>query len=404
MAVAVVAEVSLALPPGPASYPETWVSVGLLTLTALSLLAQIRRLPKWADLAAPLLYTGSALALILAAGGSSAGVGLVVLLPIVWAALYLDLWKSFVVVVAVVAIEFVTTYTPTDLSDTVRLRREFAFLFVGALVVLSIYEIRVNYARSDRLRATREEEMSQTISEVFEQNRVTSILGTLVEMLNFCDVEDEAYEVFEFAARQLFLQGGCIAILNEEDGVMEIKCNWFDDDLSIEPFAPENCNSIEHLQPYESNAENPPCRHYRGNADSDTTLCYPLSIKREIVGILILSLPDDVVDAPFQSPSNYRQNARLIGDQFSIWLANFKLRESLRNLSNRDPLTNLFNRRFMIETLHREITMASRSDDQTSVVQIDIDHFKSFNDRFGHEVGDEVLCASPVDRAAKSSP
>jgi len=48
--------------------------------------------------------------------------------------------------------------------------------------------------------------LTLTLSEVYEQNRVTLILANLVEMLNFCDVEDEAYEVFDFAARQLFIQ------------------------------------------------------------------------------------------------------------------------------------------------------------------------------------------------------
>jgi len=47
----------------------------------------------------------------------------------------------------------------------------------------------------------------------------------------------------------------------------------------------------------------------------------------------------------------------------------------------------------MTETLHREMTVAGRSHDQTSVIQIDIDDFKTFNDSYGHEVGDAVLCS-----------
>jgi diguanylate cyclase (GGDEF)-like protein len=392
-AVALVAELSLALPPGPVSMRDTYVSVALLVLSAASVMVSTTFLPRWTDVVTPLLYVGSTLALILAAGGSSAGIGLVVLLPILWAALYLDLWKAFLVVLAVVAIEFVTTYTPVDLSDTVRSRRELIFLLVGALIVLSIYEIRLNFSRSDAQREARESEMALTIREVFEQNRVTSILGNLVEMLNFCDVEEEAYEVFDFAARQLFVQGGSIAILDETENVLEVKCNWYEHGVAPSPFAPDLCRSAALGQPFESDLEIPPCAHFVGNVGWHT-LCHPLMVRRELVGLISLSIPDDEdADAHFQDAEHYRQYARLIGNQFSIWLASYKLRESLRNLSIRDPLTNLFNRRFMIETLHREMTITTRSHEQTSVIQIDIDHFKAINDAFGHEVGDLVLCS-----------
>jgi diguanylate cyclase (GGDEF)-like protein len=347
-------------------------------------------LPRWANVAIPLLYVGSALALILAAGGTASGLGLVVLLPILWAALNLELWKAFVVVAAVVVIEFVTTYTPVDLSDTVRVRRELAYLFLGALIVLSIYEIRRNYSRVNAEREIREAQLARTLSEESEQNRVTSILGNLVEMLNFCDVEEEAYEVFDFAARQLFVRGGSISILCATTHDLEEKCNWFENAETDFTFPPDRCRSVALGQPYESNSENPACLHLRGDLGS-RALCHPLLIQRDIVGLLTLALPHDDSAARFQDAEHYRRYARLIGNQFSIWLANFKLRESLRNLSIRDPLTNLFNRRFMIETLRREMTITTRSNEQTSVMQIDIDHFKVFNDSFGHEVGDAIL-------------
>ena len=70
----------------------------------------------------------------------------------------------------------------------------------------------------------------------------------------------------------------------------------------------------------------------------------------------------------------------------------------------------------MVETLEREMAITTRSHDQTSIIQVDIDHFKSFNDLYGHAVGDAVSAAWPrscsdcfasqtfrVGRAAKSS-
>jgi diguanylate cyclase (GGDEF)-like protein len=57
----------------------------------------------------------------------------------------------------------------------------------------------------------------------------------------------------------------------------------------------------------------------------------------------------------------------------------------------RDPLTGLFNRRHMEESLERELLRAARNAKPVTVMMIDIDHFKKFNDSFGHEAGDLLL-------------
>src|SRR6185369_2149889 len=72
-------------------------------------------------------------------------------------------------------------------------------------------------------------------------------------------------------------------------------------------------------------------------------------------------------------------------------LANLKLQDTLRQQSIRDPLTGLFNRRYLEETLEREIQRVQRKQGSLSILMLDIDHFKHFNDAFGHGAGDVVL-------------
>ncbi|HNB51626.1 MAG TPA: diguanylate cyclase, partial [Anaerolineales bacterium] len=79
--------------------------------------------------------------------------------------------------------------------------------------------------------------------------------------------------------------------------------------------------------------------------------------------------------------------ARIAG----IILGNAYLHETLRQEAIRDPLTNLYNRRFMEESLSREIQRAERDQHPLTVAMLDIDHFKIFNDTYGHNVGDFVL-------------
>ncbi|MEW6661354.1 MAG: GGDEF domain-containing response regulator [Bacillota bacterium] len=68
-----------------------------------------------------------------------------------------------------------------------------------------------------------------------------------------------------------------------------------------------------------------------------------------------------------------------------------KLEEELRLLSVIDSLTNAFNRRYFTEKLVEEIERARRNGSKFSLIMLDIDRFKSINDRFGHNAGDLVL-------------
>ena len=69
------------------------------------------------------------------------------------------------------------------------------------------------------------------------------------------------------------------------------------------------------------------------------------------------------------------------------------LQSKLRSQAVHDPLTNVFNRRYLDETLDRELARASREDYPVCVIMLDIDHFKKVNDSYGHEAGDIVLKA-----------
>lgn len=83
--------------------------------------------------------------------------------------------------------------------------------------------------------------------------------------------------------------------------------------------------------------------------------------------------------------------AVIFAEHIALALVNLKLRETLRNQSIRDPLTGLFNRRYMDETLDREILRAKRNEHPLAVIMLDLDHFKNFNDTFGHDAGDLIL-------------
>jgi diguanylate cyclase (GGDEF)-like protein len=71
--------------------------------------------------------------------------------------------------------------------------------------------------------------------------------------------------------------------------------------------------------------------------------------------------------------------------------ANLRLQKTLRVQAVRDPLTRLFNRRYLEETFERELRRAERTRKPLGVIMLDLDHFKVFNDTFGHAAGDALL-------------
>lgn len=70
---------------------------------------------------------------------------------------------------------------------------------------------------------------------------------------------------------------------------------------------------------------------------------------------------------------------------------NERLRIQLQEQAIRDPLTGVFNRRYFSETLEKETARAQRENSPFSVFILDVDHFKKFNDTYGHKCGDLVL-------------
>jgi hypothetical protein len=146
--VAGVAMASLVLPPGPGSLWETATSVILFTFVVAAFILPWDRLPSAMTVMVPLTYAVSVLFLILAAGGSSSGIGIVILIPLVWTALYHRRWESAVVVIGIVAVEIVISLTPRAVSDTVLARRVLFWGAIGMLISIAAHDLR------DRVRTT----------------------------------------------------------------------------------------------------------------------------------------------------------------------------------------------------------------------------------------------------------
>ena len=147
--IAVLAEASLALMSGPLSPWTVAVSIVLLLLVAASFALPWERLPGWLTVLVPLAYVGSALALTLAAGTTS-GVGIVILVPLIWTALFHRRWESACVLVAIVTVEVVISLTPVFEPDAVIARRVILWAALGTVITVATHELRDRGSRAHR--------------------------------------------------------------------------------------------------------------------------------------------------------------------------------------------------------------------------------------------------------------
>lgn len=227
---------------------------------------------------------------------------------------------------------------------------------------------------------------------VESRNRQSAVLAELGEMLHSCHTTDEALEVFGQHAERLFPhQPGMLYLISPDRADVAAVSGWADGKThSREHFTPDDCWALRMGHAYENGtAGTPRCRHVP--PDGLESMCLPLAAFGETIGLLFLTLPDETDNGSFPQQQTQKRFYNAVAEQLALALANVKLRENLRNQSIRDPLTQLYNRRNLDDVFSRELHRAERHQRQLAVLTFDIDHFKRFNDAYGHDGGDAVL-------------
>lgn len=236
--------------------------------------------------------------------------------------------------------------------------------------------------------------LTTTLREMEQRNLEMARLSELSEYLQSCQSSEEAYSVAGKAVRELFPRArGALAILPPSRDAVEVVSSWGDAEFSEPHFAPDDCWALRRGRPHLVDDPASPlrCRHLRPGGWS-CALCVPLTAQGEPLGLLLLQHSTErTCDSSVSGTDGQRRLATAVAEQIALSLANLRLRETLRMQSTRDPLTSLYNRRFLEEWLAREFRRAARHQRPLAVISLDIDHFKRFNDTFGHEGGDLLL-------------
>jgi diguanylate cyclase (GGDEF)-like protein/PAS domain S-box-containing protein len=239
--------------------------------------------------------------------------------------------------------------------------------------------------------------LSETLRNLEQRNREMNFVQQLSTLLQACLTSAEAHMVLDQSLPKLFPAGtGALFEWNTSVNLLEATVKWGQPPLNEAVFSPEECWALRSGRVHRVADPSTPllCPHL-SRLNSANSICAPLVASGETLGVLTvqggpyeLSQPNEVQQRLL---SARQQLVETLAGHIALALANLRLRENLRAQSIRDPVSGLFNRRYMDETLPREIHRASRDGRNLGIIMCDLDRFKGFNDQYGHAAGDTLL-------------
>lgn len=229
-----------------------------------------------------------------------------------------------------------------------------------------------------------------TLMELNQRQQEMQLLRKLSSKLQTCISLKEAYEIVEQEMVELLPHAsGQFYSMHNSRNYLEVMAKWGEHaQASTTILKPDDCFALR--SGIASEPGKTPCKHYQGNAEHLTCCCIPLFAQSDILGLLSLewnTTNNEISD----DQNNQNMLSSMIAEQIAIGISNIKLRETLRHQSVRDLLTGLYNRRYVEECLERELHRCERNNTSLAVIMLDIDHFKHFNDTYGHGAGDKVI-------------
>ncbi len=261
-----------------------------------------------------------------------------------------------------------------------------------------IYEDVSEQIRAGEAQRRHAELLDRLVKELELRTKQMTSLNEMGSLLVCSGTVKEACAVVADSLQRLFpdAPSGALYLFRSSRDLIEAAVRWGKKDVLAPTFPPDACWSLRRGQPHWTGhpGSGIACQHLTQSSTSEC-LCVPMVAQGNTVGVLHLEfesaaeLPRDSGRESFRE--SRQQLAVSAASQIALSLASLQLRETLREQAVRDPLTLLFNRRFLEESLEREIQLAARKKQSIAVLFLDLDHFKRFNDTFGHDAGDMVL-------------
>ncbi|MFO0754300.1 MAG: diguanylate cyclase [Thermodesulfovibrionales bacterium] len=245
-------------------------------------------------------------------------------------------------------------------------------------------------------RKRNEESLSKYVGELERRNREIELLSGMVSMLQACVSIEEACAVIGASLQKLFSgESGAVYLFSPTRNTFEPVVLWGEERPREDTLEAKECWALRLGRVYtmDSSDRGMRCPHV-ADALQAGYICVPLTAQGETMGLLHLRFGAQWLHPPEEMREQRKAVEKLVeavAESIALSLANFRLRETLFEQSTHDSLTTLCNRRSMDELMERELHRMARKGQTMGIIMLDIDHFKSFNDVYGHKAGDMLL-------------
>lgn len=214
------------------------------------------------------------------------------------------------------------------------------------------------------------------------------LLARMTQRLHGCaSVGDLAAVVQLFAAEIAPDFAGRLYIHDDALRLMIEASSWQHPRQAPREFPPAECWALRRGQLHRPAGKRIDIRCPHAGEESNDEICVPLTAQGETIGLLYF----EKKTADLTPPGDLETYIEMMAENVGLALANLRLQTALREMALVDPLTGLSNRRRLDTLLRVQLAQAERSRQPLSCLMLDVDHFKQFNDKFGHDAGDAVL-------------
>ncbi len=242
-------------------------------------------------------------------------------------------------------------------------------------------------------------QLKSMVTRLKRREEELTAIGKMAEFFQVCTTESEILKVVSENMESLFpVDSGTFYMLNEENNSLSSAYSWGHTSDSKDSFTFEECWALKKGQPHKmlTDKSKLACEHiWNENAKDLNYLCIPVATSQKQLGMLYMQFT--IVETDFSYDNNHNRIEQLldlgrtVAEHIALAISNVRMQEALQEMAIQDHLTGLYNRRYMQDNLEHEIHRASRNKTPIGLILLDIDHFKSINDRYGHGVGDRVL-------------